>query len=101
MSRIAFFTIARSGLIVSILQYYVCYVKTSRLTWCSRIAPMKRKISTGPAAPVTSIRINADLVYRAKQLALRNKRDGLAETSFTAIVNAALVDYLSGKKRGA
>lgn len=56
----------------------------------------RRRTGTRAASfPPTSIRIDPELVYRAKQLALKNRRDGLAENTFSKVANAALAQYLT------
>jgi len=49
--------------------------------------------------PPTTVRLNPDLGYRARALALKNKHEGLPTNTFSKIVNLALEEYL--KKRGA
>jgi hypothetical protein len=49
--------------------------------------------------PPTSVRVDPDLLYRARQLALKNKHRGLPEGTFSQVVGAALAEYL--KKSGA
>ena len=65
---------------------------------------MKKRVAKTTTAsaswPVTSVRIDPDLAYRARQLALKNKRDRQPESTLAAILNVALAEYLL-KKRGA
>lgn len=75
------------------------YVKSSGLTRCGTIVPMKKLPKKADPAPVTSVRLDRDVAFRARQLALRNKRDGEPEATLAAILNVALAEYL--KKRGA
>lgn len=48
---------------------------------------------------MTAVRIDAEIAYKGKLLALTNKRSGAPENTFAKVVNAALLDYL--KKKGA
>lgn len=45
-------------------------------------------------SPVTSIRIDPDLIHRAKILALNNRRAKRPADTFSKIVGMALADYL-------
>lgn len=47
--------------------------------------------------PPTTVRLDPDLVYRAKKLALENAREGRPEARIGQVVNAALAAYLKGK----
>ena len=58
---------------------------------------MKRPKRAG-TFPVTSVRVDPDLVHRAKRLALDNRRDEKSETTFSKVVNAALAAYLTAKR---
>lgn len=49
--------------------------------------------------PPTTMRLDPDLVYRAKRLALENEREGRPEKTASQVVNAALAAYF--KQRGA
>ncbi len=44
--------------------------------------------------PPTSVRLDPELIYRGKALALENQRAGVGERSFSAILSAALAEYL-------
>ena len=91
------------------LQDYNESVKPVVLTLCRRLASnwcMKKATTMGrpkraeaETFPPTSVRVDPDMLYRARGLALKNKRDGLEESTFSKVVNAALSDYL--KKRSA
>jgi len=59
---------------------------------------MKAKPRTG-GFPVTSVRIDPELVDKAVALARKNKRAGMPEDALYKILTAALADYL--RKRGA
>lgn len=60
---------------------------------------MKKRTQGAGSAPVTAVRIDAEIAYKGKLLALTNKRSGAPENTFAKVVNAALLDYL--KKKGA
>ncbi len=81
-------------------------VKLALLTPCRSLAsnrPMTQRTKKAGKAdkpfPPTSIRIDPGLAYRARSLALRNRRDGRGDSTFSAVVNSALAEYL--KNNGA
>lgn len=61
-------------------------------------ASMKKARQTG--GYVTSVRLDRELAYEARDLALKNEKAGSADDSLSKILNRALADYLK-KRRGA
>ncbi len=64
---------------------------------CGVLLPMKKVLRTTGPYPVTSVRLDPELVHRAKQLALDNHRDGKPENGFSKVVGAALAAYLKNR----
>lgn len=63
------------------------------------VAMKKDTGRTATVYPPTTMRLDPELVYRAKRLALENAREGRPEDGLSKVLNAALRDYL--RKRGA
>lgn len=58
---------------------------------------MKKKAPTKAGGYVTSVRLDRDLAYQARDLALRNEKAEQPDDSLSKILNRALAEYL--KKR--